>query len=186
MGQMRPFVKQVLSKTYLFQDLSEEQMNYIASLLDKELIFRRDQYIIHEGDTTKSLFIIQSGSVRLVRWTNEQKTEQKDILSLKQGEVFGELSLITGLPRTCSVIANESSTLLELTEINFNMLMEKYQNLKIKLALMVEQRLKEHAKIFKTPSQMNLVTPETSNGPKGPRKKKKKKTKKVLYTYKDE
>lgn len=39
MTRMRPFVKEILSKTYLFQHLSSEQINLIASLLQQERVY---------------------------------------------------------------------------------------------------------------------------------------------------
>jgi CRP-like cAMP-binding protein len=70
----------------------------------------------------------------------------REIMRLGVGDIFGELSLITGLPRTCSgfyfkmflllynllflVIANEDSVVLELTKEKFDKLINQYQNLR--------------------------------------------------------
>jgi len=144
-SKMRPFVREVLAKTYLFQDLSSEQIDYIAALLEKESMYKKDQFVIHEGDQDNSLFLIESGNVRLVRL--DEQGQQRELMSLGVGEIFGELSLITGLPRTCSVIANEDSTILELKKESFDRLMKQYQNLRVKLALLVEQRLRQSQQI---------------------------------------
>lgn len=50
MVRMRPFVKEVLSKTYLFQNLNADQINFIAASLEQEAHFKKDDYIIHEGN----------------------------------------------------------------------------------------------------------------------------------------
>lgn len=88
----------------------------------------------------------------------------REIRSLGIGDLFGEVSLISGLPRfytficwynliiyidrTCSVIANENPTVvLELTKKAFNRLTNNFQNLKVKLAMLVEQRLTENKQI---------------------------------------
>jgi CRP-like cAMP-binding protein len=142
---MRPFVKEVLVKTYLFQDLTPEQTDFIAAMLEKETLFRKDQYIIHEGDQDNSLFLIETGSVRLVRV--DEQGQPRELMTLGVGEIFGELSLITGLPRTASVIANEDSIILELKKESFDRLTKQYQNLKVKLALLVEQRLRQSQQI---------------------------------------
>jgi len=75
--------------------------------------------------------------------------EQREIMRLGQGELFGELGLITGLPRTCSVIANEDCIIVELTKSAFDKLTSNYQNLRVKFAILVEQRLKESQKVGK-------------------------------------
>jgi hypothetical protein len=61
-SRMRPFVKEgnnklckladetsVLSKTYLFQGLTEEQINMIAASLEQQRLYTKDTYVIHEG-----------------------------------------------------------------------------------------------------------------------------------------
>jgi CRP-like cAMP-binding protein len=147
----------VLSKTYLFQDLDPDQINFISALLEKEMFVAKDNVILHEGDSGNnrlniprsfldtSLYLIERGSVRLVRM-DDQKSP-RELMRLGVGQLFGELSLITGLPRTCSVIANEDSVLLELKKESFDRLMRQYQNMRIKLALLVEQRLRENVSI---------------------------------------
>lgn len=79
----------------------------------------------------------------------------KEIMRLGVGELFGELSLITGLPRTCSVIANEECVLLELKQEAYEKLLNHYQNLRYKLALLVEQRMKESQKVQGMPQSIS-------------------------------
>lgn len=139
--KMKSFIKEVLQKTFLFQNMTEDQINFLAGMMENEYVFQKDQYIIHEGELSKSLFIIEKGSVRL-----ERLSEDGSLIIIKQcgpGEVLGELSLVTGLPRTASVIANERSIVLELTAEIFEQLTDKFQGLRLKLAMLVEHRLKE-------------------------------------------
>lgn len=147
MARMRPFVQKVLAKTYLFQNLSPDQINFVACILEKQHVFQTDEVIIHEGDLSRSLFILESGSVRVERL--QEDGTPRELMRYGAGEIFGELSLITGLPRTASVIANEESVILELTQEGFEKMMNTYQNLRLKLAILVEQRLKETFKIQK-------------------------------------
>lgn len=77
----------------------------------------------------------------------DDRGSPRELMRLGVGQIFGELSLITGLPRTCSVIANEDCVLLELKKESFDRLMRQYQNLRVKLALLVEQRLRENVSI---------------------------------------
>jgi len=155
MDRMRPFVQEVLSRTYLFQNLTPDQVNYIAALLEKQNIYSKDSYIIHEGGTDSSLFVIEKGNVRLVRLCDDG--EHREFMQMGVGSIFGELSLITGLPRTCSVIANEDCVILELTKEAFDKLTNQYQNLRVKIAQLVEQRLRENQKVTK-----EILTPRSA------------------------
>ena len=58
-----------------------------------------------------TLFVIVTGSVRVVTTV---KGKPLQLAVLKEGDFFGEGSLITGNPRTATVIANEPSELLKL------------------------------------------------------------------------
>eukprot|EP01118_Nematostelium_gracile_P002122 TRINITY_DN1227_c0_g1_i1.p1 TRINITY_DN1227_c0_g1~~TRINITY_DN1227_c0_g1_i1.p1 ORF type:complete len:1049 (-),score=230.27 TRINITY_DN1227_c0_g1_i1:34-2751(-) len=145
LAKMRPFVKTVLAKTYLFQNLTEDQSNFIAASLETEQFYEKGSYIIHEGDTDRSLFLIEKGTVRLER--NDTDGNPQILMTISAGEMFGELSLLTSLPRTASAIANEDTVLFELKEDAFEGLIKQFQNLRVKLALLVEQRLKETMKV---------------------------------------
>jgi CRP-like cAMP-binding protein len=128
--------------------------------LDKQNIYHKESYIIHEGDTDTSLFVVEKGSVRLVRTSDDG--EPREFMQMGVGSIFGELSLITGLPRTCSVIANEECVILELTKESFDKLTHQFQNLRVKLAQLVEQRLRENQKVTKeilTPRSPRTKTP---------------------------
>lgn len=58
---MRPFVQRVLTKRYLFQGLTAEQIDFVASILEDHKTFKAGETIIKEGDTDQSMFIIESG-----------------------------------------------------------------------------------------------------------------------------
>lgn len=172
MSKMRDFVSKVLAKTYLFQHLNPDQTNYVASLLKSPVLFKKGEYVIHEGDLDKSLFIIQSGKIQVQR---RVENEDIEIMQLCKGDVFGELSLITGLPRTASIVACEDCELLELTHRAFKQLMKQYQNLRVKIAYLVEQRLQENEAV-----STELRSPRISSPPVEKPKKKTKKVKKSV------
>lgn len=113
--------------------------------MDEEISIPKDHCLIQEGDLDRSLYIVKTGSVRLIR--TDEKGEAREIMRLGIGTMFGEMSLITGLPRTCSVTSNEDTVVLQLKNKAFEQLISRYQNLKLRIALMVEQRLLEHEKI---------------------------------------
>jgi len=70
--------------------------------------FRRGEVVFHVGDPGDALFLISSGSVKI---TLPSETGEEAILAtLQPGEVFGELSLLDGAPRSATAVA------LELTE----------------------------------------------------------------------
>ena len=78
--------------------------------------FTSGQSIIDENDTSRDLFFIESGLVRVNR--NIEVTEgrhmQSGLLELGAGDVFGELSLFGDVTRSASVIALTEGVLIRL------------------------------------------------------------------------
>jgi len=75
--------------------------------------------------------MIKQGAVQLKR---SRPGDAKDVefKRLKAGETFGEIALITGLPRQATAVATEDKTLvLELTRESFLLLLDRFVEIKI-------------------------------------------------------
>ncbi len=76
------------------------------------LTYESGEIIVSESQPGSSLFVLASGSVRVyVRgktWANQQ------VRMLEEGEFFGEISLISGQPRTATIVAATPTEILEL------------------------------------------------------------------------
>jgi len=70
--------------------------------------------IVHQNDTGKSVYIIAGGSVKV--YTTLLSGERVDLAVLQPGDFFGEISFLTGKPRTATVETAEDSIILEVTE----------------------------------------------------------------------
>lgn len=71
------------------------------------------QVVVREGDPGTSMFVVLEGRVAVAR-----ETEGREPIIMEQlgaGEFFGELALLTGVPRTASVVALEDAVVLELS-----------------------------------------------------------------------
>jgi len=84
------------------------------------------------------------GSIRLEKTVENVSVE---FMRLGKGESFGEIALITDLPRTASAMANIDSILLQLTREHFKHLLNQYQNLRFNVLSVVEQKLEENKKV---------------------------------------
>ncbi|MDZ7794517.1 MAG: cyclic nucleotide-binding domain-containing protein [Spirochaetia bacterium] len=66
--------------------------------------FKPGEVLFREGDTSRDMYIIRSGRVRI---TISKGGKEIPITELGKGSFVGEMSLISGIPRTASVIAVE-------------------------------------------------------------------------------
>lgn len=79
--------------------------------------FIKGSYLFRENDSSKDLYIIQSGQVRVFR---KDGLKEIDLCLLGKGAVFGEMALIDGRPRSASVVATEDTEVAILSPDDFS------------------------------------------------------------------
>ena len=70
--------------------------------------------IVTEGEEGSSLFLIVSGHVKV--FTRGERGEHVPLAELGPGDFFGEVSLLTGKPRTATITAKEPVIAIELSK----------------------------------------------------------------------
>src|SRR5687768_10844564 len=88
--------------------------------------YRRNETIFHQGDPGDSLYIVESGSVKIVlpSPSSPEGDEGAIIATLGRGEFFGELALLDGAPHSATAIAIEPTQTLVLHRSQFDQLIE--------------------------------------------------------------
>jgi tetratricopeptide (TPR) repeat protein len=95
----------------LFEDLTPEESGAVAREMALETYDEGD-IIITEGETGSSLYVVVSGEVKV--YTRGARGENVFLAKLTAGDFFGEVSILTGKPRTATVTAAQKSELLRL------------------------------------------------------------------------
>ena len=111
----------VLRKVPLFLDFNKEDIKKLVPLFTEE-DYPADAYIISEGTVGDSMYIIVSGSVKILKKVTED--EEMVINHLFSETYFGELALIDNLPRSASVVAIEPTKILRLKKSVLDNLLE--------------------------------------------------------------
>ena len=105
-----------LASIDLFATLTEEQRREIAAGTTTRL-YGDGEAIVREGQPGHSMFVVCSGggAVRL-------GPERHDIATIEAGGYFGEMSLLTGEPRSATVLARGDTLVIEIDADQFRRL----------------------------------------------------------------
>ncbi len=99
-----------ISTVSVFAPLSETELSKLAEA-SVSRIFAPNEAIVRKGQEGKSMFVIVRGSVKV---QIPDGAIQRTINNLGAGDFFGEMSLLTGEPRTATVIADDETEVLQI------------------------------------------------------------------------
>lgn len=105
-----------LQKSSLFSGGPIEDLEKLAAH-SRIMDFEKGDLIIQQEDQGASFFLILSGRVKVIRYTEDGKEIILDTLSA--GDHFGEMALLDGLPRSASVAASTSAKVLIIDRTSF-------------------------------------------------------------------
>ena len=97
-----------LRRVEILSGLTDEQLARVASIC-QVVTFESRANVVREGDPSDDLYVIHRGSVEIALSKNRVTAESlaasgpKAIVSLGQGQVFGEMALIDRGPRSATV-----------------------------------------------------------------------------------
>ena len=80
--------------------------------------FRRGETVFHQGDPGDALFVLASGSVKVVL-PSDEGAEPAIVAILGPGEFFGELAILDGAPHSATIVAVEPTETLVLNRDAF-------------------------------------------------------------------
>lgn len=126
----------------LFAGMAEEEVS--AFLNGLEVCDYPDRAaVIEEGDSGDSLFMIKSGSAKVIAHMFGRELE---LARLGEGDLFGEVAFLTGRPRTASVIATGPLSVYEIGRLDIEELIEHAPEVMARLEGFYETRVRDTIK----------------------------------------
>jgi hypothetical protein len=112
-GKSEPLFSQPAPvRSPLFEDLNDKERAALIEEMELES-HEEGSVIISEGDPGDSMYVISSGEVKVyTRGTGKSGTVY--LAKLGEGDFFGEVSVLTGKPRTATITASQPTELLRL------------------------------------------------------------------------
>jgi small-conductance mechanosensitive channel/CRP-like cAMP-binding protein len=124
----------------LFADLPPAELDCLLSH-SRPVLFTVGEAIVREGATGRSLYQVITGRVEVLKEVQPGHTIH--VAELGPGEVFGEMTLFQGLPRSATVRALEDSRLLRVDRAGVRELLERDPDLLERFAQLVNSRRRE-------------------------------------------
>ncbi|WP_150523058.1 cation:proton antiporter [Roseibium sediminis] len=129
---LRMKTRELLAEHTLFMGLSDKRLKDIARMM-RPLFATPGERLIRKGDKGDRAYFIASGAVEVHAGNNAFR--------LGSGDIFGEIALVTGQPRSADVIALGYCQLLTLNASDFRALMERAPDLKEHVDRLSRRRL---------------------------------------------
>jgi CRP/FNR family transcriptional regulator, cyclic AMP receptor protein len=108
---------ELLKKVPLFSKLNKQGLQQVAQIAD-ELDLPAGKEMATEGDRGREFFVLLNGEAEVTK-------QGSRINTMKKGDFFGEIALVTKMPRTATVTATSDVDVLVITEREFDSLLKK-------------------------------------------------------------
>ncbi len=132
-------MREALQNVLMFRDLPVTMIDSIAEKL--QLVqFPKDTVIFRIDDPANCLYTIKSGEVKVIAGVDEN---DEVLAYLGRGSYFGEMALLTGEPRSATVITSLETELFMLTKDDFDYLLSQHPSIALTLSHVLSQRLRD-------------------------------------------
>lgn len=124
---------ELIAKVPLFAGLGKQQLARVASIAD-EIDLPEGKPLTREGERGREFFILLAGEVEIRR--NGRKLSTRGA-----GEFFGEIALLSDIPRTATVTATTPVRALVIRDREFRALVEQMPSIAVSVLSALAERL---------------------------------------------
>lgn len=130
-------VIRLLKKIPLFAGLYDDEFLPLYEICSGQMVNEGDTFF-HEGDHSRSMFVLLSGNVTL------STNNKGQIYKLMPGEMFGEIGMITQNLRSATAQASSDCSVLEISNADYNLLLGKHPRISSIIMRHIAESLAKH------------------------------------------
>ncbi|MCB0834364.1 MAG: cyclic nucleotide-binding domain-containing protein [Bacteroidetes bacterium] len=150
-------IGEILKQVPFFRSLGRDSIDFITEKL-KFKQFKDKATICKVGDPGDKMWIVLSGKVAVLA------ANQEVLANIGAGNYFGEMALLTGEPRSATVVAAEDTETFILDKDDFDVILEKYPSISIAMSKIMSQRLRETNAVVSEKAKEMKSTPAGPSG----------------------
>ncbi|MBU2482105.1 MAG: cyclic nucleotide-binding domain-containing protein, partial [Proteobacteria bacterium] len=109
--------KMMMQAIPILSPLSDEELTDLSSNVDIDL-YGAGELIVQEGEDGDSMYIIRSGTCEAIKIMENGRT--KLLSTMRPGDFFGEISLLTGEKRSATIRTTEDTALIVIRKSIFS------------------------------------------------------------------
>ena len=144
----RRVLARILAITPVFEKIPHETRVPLAQQFNLES-FKDGEHIIKEGDVESTFYLIRSGQVKVITTDKKDKSKSIELDTLGEGSFFGEVSMLTKMPRTATVSALGDVEVMSLTGEKFSEIAKEHPTVKQVVESYLKQRVMSTIKKLK-------------------------------------
>jgi CRP/FNR family transcriptional regulator, cyclic AMP receptor protein len=122
-----------IARVPLFAGLAKRELGQVAALAD-EIDLPAEKVLIREGERGREFFVLLDGEAEVTR-------KGRKLATRRTGEFFGEIALVSSLPRVATVKTRKASRVLVIRDVEFRALLRKAPAIAVKVLEAVADRL---------------------------------------------
>jgi CRP/FNR family transcriptional regulator, cyclic AMP receptor protein len=144
---------ELLAEVPFFQLLDNEERQFLASELDV-VRFKEGDVVFTYGDPGDSLYVIRTGAVEV--FFKDDTGERIVLETAREGDFFGELSLLDNGPRTASVVATRDVEALRVDRSDLDHLLRLHPEAALELLTAMGKRMRVTAELLRHTASRNV------------------------------
>ncbi|MEQ8514065.1 MAG: Crp/Fnr family transcriptional regulator, partial [Chromatocurvus sp.] len=130
----------MLQQVEIFQGLSDDEIDTLTESSTRRS-FPKNTVVIHENDPADSLFVIETGRVKV--YCSDKNGKEFIMNTQGTGDYFGELALLDDSTRSASVRTVEKCTFCIVYKDDFNRVLDEHPNIARQLIRNLASRVRK-------------------------------------------
>ena len=131
---------QSLARIPIFKRLEPHELEHLAAEVD-QVNFKAGETIFNEHDRGDSLYVVETGAVRI--WVIDEDVKEVTLAELKAGDFFGELAVLDRGERSSSATAIVDTHLHRLSSDDFQQFLMEHPDVSIDVICEIAARMRQ-------------------------------------------
>jgi uncharacterized membrane protein len=144
---------QSLARIPIFRRLEPHELEHLAQEVD-QVNFKAGETIFNEHDRGDSLYVVETGAVRI--WVFDEDVKEVTLAELKAGDFFGELAVLDRGERSSSATAMVDTHLHRLSSDDFQKFLMDHPDVSIDVICEIAARMRQTNQLVSQRTSRNI------------------------------